>query len=125
MCNINELFSFKQLLNKPTRVTLSSSTTIDHIPTTAINNIVQSGVFETSMSDHFMVFCVRKFRGAQKKNHKVMQARSMKKFDEQAFLVAFASICWDQIVSQCTKIDLVAQEWSNEKIRVSEVLSLG
>ena len=78
MCNINELFSYKQLLNKPTRVTLSSSTTIDHIATTAMNNIVQSSVFETSMSDHFMVFCVRKFRGAQEKNHKVIQARSMK-----------------------------------------------
>ena len=63
MCNIYELFSF----NNPTRVTLSSSTIIDHVATTATNNIVQSGVFMTSMSDHFMVFCVRKFRGAQKR----------------------------------------------------------
>ena len=45
MCNIYELFSFKQLINNPTRVTLSSSTIIDHVATTATNNIVQSGVF--------------------------------------------------------------------------------
>ena len=56
----------------------------------------------------------------------------MKKFNEQAFLADGASICWDQIASQCTEIDLVVQEWSNEfssiierhapmkKIRVSE-----
>ena len=113
MCNVYELFSFKQLINNPTRVTLSSSTIIDHVATTVTNNIVQSGVFRTSMSDHFKVFCVRKFRGAQEKNHKVIQARSMKKVNEQAFLAVVASICRDQIESQCTEIDLVVQEWSN------------
>ena len=108
-CNIYELFSFKQLINDPTRDALSSSTTIDHIATTAMNNFVQSGAFKTSMSDHFMVFCMRKVRGAKEKNHKVIQARSMTKFNEQAFLADVASICWDQIASQCTEIDLVMQ----------------
>ena len=94
-------------------MTLSSSTTIGHIATTAVNTIVQSGVIETSMSDRFMMFCVRKLRGALEKNHKVIQARSVKKFNEQAFLADIVSICWDQIACQCTKIDLVVQEWSN------------
>ena len=40
LCDIYELFSFKQLINEPTRVTLSSSTIIDHIATTAAGNIV-------------------------------------------------------------------------------------
>ena len=31
----------------------------------------------------------------------------MKKFNEQAFLIDMASICWDQIVSPCTEIDLL------------------
>ena len=66
-------------------------------------NNMQSGIFETSMNDHFMVFCVRKFREAQEKNHKVIQARSMKNFNKEAFLADVASIC-------CTEIDLVAQE---------------
>ena len=34
-------------------------------------------------------------------------------FNEQANRADVASICWDQIVIQCTEIDLVAQEWSN------------
>ena len=37
----------------------------------------------------------------------------MKKVNEKAFLAYVASICWDQIASQCTEIDLVVQEWSN------------
>ena len=60
MCDLYELFSFEQLINEPTRVTPSSSTIIDHIATTSASNIIQAGVVETSMSDHFMVFCVRK-----------------------------------------------------------------
>ena len=59
-----------------------------------------------------MVFCVRKLRGALEKNHKVIQARSMKNFNEQAFVTDVASICCDQIGSKCTGIDLVVQEWS-------------
>ena len=113
LCNIYELFIFKQLINKPTRVTLSNSTAIDHTATTAVNNSVKSGVIETSMSDHIMVFCVRKLRAALEKNHKVIQARSMKTFNEKAFVVDVASIYWGQIACQCTKIDLAVQEWSN------------
>ena len=37
----------------------------------------------------------------------------MKRFNEKAFLEDAASICWGQIASQCTEIDIVAQEWSN------------
>ena len=57
MCDIYELFSLEQLINEPTRVTPSSATIIDHIATTSANNITQAGVFETSLSDHFVVFC--------------------------------------------------------------------
>ena len=111
--NIRSTRKKSYIVREQPTVTLCSSTIIDHVAITATNNIVQSGVFKTSMSDHFMVFCVRKFRGAQEKNHKVIQARSMKKFNEQVFLADVASICWDQIASQCTELDLVVQEWSN------------
>ena len=50
-----------------TRVTLSTSTLIDHIATNNNSNISRSGVLKTTFSDHYMVFCVRKFRGAFKK----------------------------------------------------------
>ncbi|MEN8446458.1 MAG: endonuclease/exonuclease/phosphatase family protein, partial [Cyanobacteria bacterium J06555_13] len=55
MLDLYELFSFKQLIEEPTRVTSTTSTLIDHIATTCARNIVRSGVHEISMSDHFMV----------------------------------------------------------------------
>ena len=59
--SLYELFSFNQLIKEPTRVTLDTSSIIDHIATTRARNIVKSGVHEVSMSDHYMVYCIRKF----------------------------------------------------------------
>ena len=39
MADIYELFSFKQLAEEPTRVTLETATLIDHIATTCARNM--------------------------------------------------------------------------------------
>ena len=69
MVNLYELFSLKQLVEEPTRVTLGTATIVDHIATTCTGNIVESGVHKVSLSDHLMVDCIRKFDGAVKKEH--------------------------------------------------------
>ena len=43
MCNLYDLFSLKELIEEPTRVTLNSSTIIDHVATTCARNITKSG----------------------------------------------------------------------------------
>ena len=44
-------------INRPTRVTKSSATVIDHILTsTLIDSHIQSGIIKTDISDHFAVF---------------------------------------------------------------------
>ena len=65
--SLYELFSFKQLIEEPTRVTLDTATIIDDIATTSPRNIIKSGVLEVSLSDHYMVYCIRKFNGAVEK----------------------------------------------------------
>ena len=72
--------------------TLDTSSIIDHIATTCARNIVKSGVHEVSMSDHYMVYCIRKFNGAVEKSHKMIKTRKMKNFNEQAFLSDVAGI---------------------------------
>ena len=62
--NLNEIYStygFQQLINDPTRVTLSTSSLIDHIATNHPMNIALAGVHKICLSDHYMVFCARKF----------------------------------------------------------------
>ena len=86
MLDIYELFSFKQLVEEPSRVMLSTSSVIDHVATTCARNILKSGGHEVSISDHHMVYCIRKFNGAVEKGHKMIKTRKMKNFSEEAFL---------------------------------------
>ncbi len=112
MINLYDLFSFTQLIGEPTRVTHTTSTLIDHIATTDARNIVKSGVVEISMSDHFMVYCVRKFEGAVKKDHKIISTRSMKNFNEDRFLSEVAGICWENIFSRTDDINVLVYDWT-------------
>ena len=59
-----------------------------------------------------MVFCVRKFEGALKKDHKVITTRSMKNFDKDAFLADVAGICWEQGFSETDDVNVLVTQWS-------------
>ena len=78
---------------------------IDHIATTNKSNIVVSDVKEISLSDHFLVYCVRKFRGASKKQHKIISTRPMKNFSEEDFLKDLSKVDWKKIVTSCSCIE--------------------
>ena len=106
--SLYELFSFNQLIKEPTRVTLDTSSIIDHIATTRARNIVKSGVHEVSMSDHYMVYCIRKFNGAVEKSHKMIKTRKMKNFNEQAFLSDVAGINWEQMLNDTDDINCLS-----------------
>ena len=111
MQQIYSTYELKQLINKPTRETSQQSTLIDHIATSHINNIVSSGVLEISLSDHYLVYCVRKFRGALKTKHKVVTTRQMKKFNESAFLQDLALIDWSLILQNGTDLNEQVRNW--------------
>ena len=86
LLSIYNLFNFKQIINEPTRESMMSRTMIDHIATNLQRNILQSGVLKVSMSDHYIVYCVRKFIGSLSRDHKTVKTRSMKKFSKSHFL---------------------------------------
>ena len=113
MLDLYESFSFKQLVEEPTRVTLTTSSIIDHIATTCARNIVKSGVHEVAMSDHYMVYCIRKFNGAVEKDHKMIKTRKMKNFNEDAFLADVSGICWEQMLTETDDINTLVNNWSN------------
>ena len=113
LTSIYELFTFKQLITEPTRITTNSSSIIDHIATTSPRNIVKAGVIPISLSDHFLVFCVRKFEGGVIKDHKTIKTRRIKNFNEQMFLNDVASINWLRALGQTDDINIVVSNWSN------------
>lgn len=57
---ILELYGFKQIITKPTRITYKTITLTDFIGTTNNSNIRESDVFPLSNGNYDMVGCVRK-----------------------------------------------------------------
>ena len=110
--SIYDLFSFTQLVEEPTRVTLETATLIDHIATTCPNNILESGVLKISMSDHYMVYCIRKLNGSFKKDHKTIKTRNMKNFSERAFLQDVATIDWHDVLGTSEDVNKLVERFS-------------
>ena len=53
-----ELFTLQQINKEPTRVTITTSTLIDHIATSCIDNVLEAGAHKIALSDHYLIFCM-------------------------------------------------------------------
>ena len=107
LCN---LFGFHQSIESPTRETLTNNTLIDRIATKNKSNIVSSGIHESCLSDHYSIFCVRKFRGSCKKQHRNISTRQMKNFDQNEFKNDLLGVDWRGIVRNTD--DIVGNNWT-------------
>ena len=68
--DIANLFSLHELIDETTRVSLTSSTSIDLIFTNCPDRVPCSDVYPTTISDHSLVYAYRKFStGVQSGNH--------------------------------------------------------
>ena len=65
------------------------------------------------MSDYYVVFCVRKLNGTHGKDHKMIKTKSMKNFDETAFLADISQMSWDRLVSRWEDKNVLVNDWSN------------
>ena len=97
--NLHRVLQFKQLVTKPTRVTEHSRTLIDHITTNRDNFMTYTDVQSTGLSDHRMVYTVRK---ATKPRHKPKQikARTYRRFDRDAFIHDVSTAPWTNVYEQ-------------------------
>lgn len=94
---LTELYQLTQLINEPTRITESSSSLIDVILTNMPNRIVLSGVLPIGISDHCLVFVIRKIAIQSIKKHKIVQSRNFKNFQGQHFRNDLCSMPWGSI----------------------------
>ena len=49
-------------------------------------NIIEAGIHRISLSDHYMVYCIRKQNGSITKGHKMIKTKMMNNFIEGDFL---------------------------------------
>ena len=93
---LSSLYQLDQLINKPTRETNKSSTLIDLVLTNMKENISESGVIHLGMSDHSLVYAVRKFVNSKHKPT-VREVRDYKRFNAEFFLWDLAKLPWHVI----------------------------
>jgi len=99
--NIIDAFNMKQLVNRPTRVTPTSSTIIDHVYTNHPCNITDINVPVLSLSDHYPVCFTRKANAKTKlkqgSSHHKISYRALANFDETNFLEELKVQPWSDI----------------------------
>ena len=85
--------NIKQLITEPTRVTPTSETLIDVIMTSNSALVTDSGVVETHISDHYLVYAVLNFKTPKSLPTYVI-SKSYKNYDSESFVNDLAQVPW-------------------------------
>ena len=75
---------------------MSTSSLIDHIVTNTPEKISDSGVIHTGISDHSLVFAIRKISVIKKQEHTV-EIGNMKNFSEEKFIAELSKQEWEYV----------------------------
>ena len=98
--SLYELYQLSQLIKEPTRITMKSSSLIDHVVTNTPEKISHSGVIHTGISDHSLIYAIRKIKAFQKTD--CVEIRNMKNFNESKFIEELYKQHWEYIYFSCT-----------------------
>ena len=110
---------WKQLIKHPTRITCHTSTLIDHIITNCEEKVTQSGVIDTSLSDHQLIFCTRKIKRVKTNNHKQISFRSLKNYSKENFERELKNIAFPNY----EKFSDVNSAYSNLVNKITQVIN--
>ena len=97
------MYQFNQLIKAPTHITEHSSTTIDLAFAIDIEKIIKSGVLQCSISDHSLIFLIRRAKKLRSPS-KNIQYRSFKNYLTESFVADLHETSWDKI-DTCVTVD--------------------
>ena len=108
------LFGLKQLVTKPTRVTPTSTTLLDHIYTNNQSKISNVLLSDISISDHCPIICTWSCKVVKtvKDNHTTMEYRSFKRFNDDKFLCELSLANFADIY-KCSNANDAVYRWYN------------
>lgn len=102
-----------QIIRDPTRVSSHSKTLIDHVYVSNPLVIIHNSVPMYAVSDHYPICITRKYsQNKENANGKQISYRSIKHFDEDAFMSDMFNSPW-QNVNACTSPDEALACWSS------------
>ena len=97
--SILEMYQLSQTIDKPTRITKTSKSLIDHHVTNSLDKLVFSGVIHASPSDHSLIYAIRKTNSVNKAapNVPFIEFRNMKRFNVEQFVHDLHCQPWELI----------------------------
>ena len=98
-------FSYRQLIDQPTRVTNDSSSIIDHVISNANGKMGKSGVLDIGLSDHQFTYFTRGQIKNPCFNHVIHRFRSLKNYCKEAFCYRLKHIDWSPVLIE-TDVEL-------------------
>ena len=104
-------YQLAQLIKEPTRVDAKSQTLIDVFITNKEDNISHSGVYTLSISDHNLIYALRKI-GLPRGQPKFIQSRNFKHFSEKNFLTDLKNASWP-VFESGMEINSAWNAWKN------------
>lgn len=87
-------YGYEQIIKTPTRSCETSETLIDLIITNGSKLCVKSGVLSCSISDHDIVYTLRKLKAKCNRRNVTKEIRSFKNVDWKSFKKSLASAPW-------------------------------
>ena len=110
---ISSVYQLEQLIKEPTRVTKSSAATvIDLIFPNMVDTIATSGVIHLGISDHSLIYAVRKF-AVPKSRPIIKEVRNFKHFVEVDFINDLNGVSWQNV--ECfDDPNLACQAWKSD-----------
>jgi hypothetical protein len=96
LTDILDIYGIEQLINESTRITATTSTLTDLCLTNTPSNVAKSGVIHLSISDHSLVYMIRKAHYVRE-GTRTVEIRSLKNFNRESFLRDLEQKQWDNI----------------------------
>ena len=110
--SLYELYQLTQLINEATRVTMTTTSLIDHIVTNTPEKISDSGVIHTGISGHSLVFAIRKISIIYKQEN-TLEIRNMKNFDKEKFTKELPKQHWKYVYFFAEDPNAMWEIWKN------------
>lgn len=97
LIQLSEDFQLTQLINEPNRITEKSRTLIDVVLTNTRNRVADSGVLHLGISDHSLIYVIRKISIPFKTRPTMTTVRQFKHFNSTKFKEELGKQAWANV----------------------------
>ena len=117
-------YSLSQLITKATRVVENCSSLIDHVYSTRPNILIESDIINCSLSDHDIIYTIRKLGVQRAKVREKITFVDYSRFTPENISLVFSDVRWDNLLYHSTS-DVMVEKFNQQLLSlVSQLVSV-